>query len=92
MTAARQQRKPPFRFRALLGIALAAGILPPNPVLAATDSLFPSPTLPKARLFGLPEFELNVDGPRGDAPMKEMEARLKDTPKSTRHALPDMIR
>jgi len=85
----------------LLGIALAAGILPPNPVLAATDSLLavwpsadltPSPTLPKARLFGLPEFELNVDGPRGDAPMKEMEARLKDTPKSTRHALPDMIR
>ena len=77
MTAARQQRKPPFRFRALLGIALAAGILPPNPVLAATDSRLavnpdtglaisgfdPVAYFTECRaLFGLPEFELNVDG------------------------------
>jgi hypothetical protein len=77
MTAARQQRKPPLLFRALLGIALGAGIFPPVGVPAATDSqlainadtgLAISGFDPVAyftegkALFGLPEFELNLDG------------------------------
>jgi len=77
MTAARQQRKPPLLFRALLGIALGAGILPPMGAPAATDSQLAVSTEtglaisgfdPVAyftegkALFGLPEFELNLDG------------------------------
>jgi YHS domain-containing protein len=77
MTAARQQRKPPLLFSALLGIALGAGILPPVGVPAATDSqlavnadtgLAISGFDPVAyftegkALFGLPDIELNVDG------------------------------
>jgi YHS domain-containing protein len=77
MTAARQQRKPPLLFRALLGIALGTGISPPMGAPAATDSqlavnmetgLAISGFDPVAyftegkALFGLPEFELNLDG------------------------------
>jgi len=77
MTAARQQRKPPLLFGALLGIALGAGILPPIGAPAATDSqlavnsdtgLAISGFDPVAyftegkALFGLPEFELSLDG------------------------------
>jgi YHS domain-containing protein len=77
MTAARQQRKPSLLFRVLLGIALIAGIFPPSGVPAATDGqlavntdtgLAISGFDPVAyftegkALFGVPEFELNLDG------------------------------
>jgi len=81
MTAARHQRKSSLLFKALLGIALGAGILPgifpPLGVPAATDSqlaintdtgLAISGFDPVAyftegkALFGLPEFELKMDG------------------------------
>ena len=77
MTAARQQRKSPLLFRALIGLALGAGILPPAGVAAATDSqlsvnadtgLATSGFYPVAyftegkALFGLPEFATNLEG------------------------------
>ena len=77
MTAARQQRKSPLLYRLLLGIALGGGISQPSGLWAASDNqLAVNPgsglaisgfdpvayfTEGKA-LFGLPEFELNVDG------------------------------
>jgi YHS domain-containing protein len=76
MTAARQQRKPPLLFRALAGIALAAGILPPMAPAAIESQLAVSTETGLAisgfdpvayftegkALFGLPEFELSLDG------------------------------
>jgi hypothetical protein len=77
MTAARQQRKSPFVFRLLLGVAVAGSIVTPVGAIAATDNqlavnadtgLAISGFDPVAyftegkALFGLPDFELNVDG------------------------------
>ena len=77
MTAARQQRKSPLAFRLLLGVAVGGGIVTPVSAIAATDNqlavnadtgLAISGFDPVAyftegkALFGLPDFELNVDG------------------------------
>jgi len=77
MTAARQQRKPPFLFQVLLGIALAGGAFGPLRAGAATDNqlavnsntgLAISGFDPVAyftegkAIFGQAEIELNLDG------------------------------
>jgi len=77
MTAARQQRKSPLVLGVLLGVAVSGGIVTPVGAIAATDNqlavnadtgLAISGFDPVAyftegkALFGLPEFELNVDG------------------------------
>jgi len=77
MTAARQQRKSPLVFRLLLAAAVGVGIVTPVCAIAATDNqlavnadtgLAISGFDPVAyftegkALFGLPDFELNMDG------------------------------
>ena len=77
MTAARQQRKPPFSFRVLLWIAVAVGLFAPSAVWAANDNqlavnantgLAISGFDPVAyftegkAIFGQAEVELNLDG------------------------------
>jgi hypothetical protein len=77
MTAARQQRKSPLLFRLLLAAAVGVGIVTPVCAIAATDNqlavnadtgLAISGFDPVAyftegkALFGLPDFELNMDG------------------------------